>query len=214
MLPHALYKETNTMSFGKNSTLYTPLTAAMLPELRAAFPKATALDIVDQFSQIMTDHCVCELLLAVTNLRMIENHLEGRSAYLPLSAIKRNKRGKMQTSDMVLIHDVFVEQFMAGRSRDRLFDLLSFHGLALVTMHSCGGDVIPFDLSDSWYDEHADEQLLRTTLDWSGTSSKGVTEQMLFSTCVISQEEYQIVRDIVRIAFAILESQQELLLVA
>jgi hypothetical protein len=181
------------MSFGQNSTLYTPLTAEMLPGLRAAFPKAAALDIVDQFFKIMTDHCVCELLLVVTNLTMVERYLRGNKAYLPLSAIKTDKRGKMQTGDMKLIHD-----------------LLKFHGIALVTMHSCGGEIVPFHGKTKWYVAHRDEQLLRTELDRNGTMTIGVAESVLFAECDISLD-YHIVTLIVQKAFAILESQQELL---
>jgi len=49
------------------------------------------------------------------------------------------------------------------------------HNMEILFMHSCGGDISDPNSVDMYFQKTAEEQLLRTTLDWDGEMLKNVS---------------------------------------
>lgn len=157
------------MSSGKKSQLFHPIVESMLPAVKEAYPLAQP--HVQQVFEILTTDCHVETLLFVAVIDALDRALDGKPGTIILSAILNERPGKVQTPAMSLVHDVLVELPMAGRNYKRLQAYLASLGYEWCMMHSCGGDCVPIDRVEAWYDAMAAEQQLRTKLDWEGSSN-------------------------------------------
>ncbi len=192
------------MSLGKKSPLYRPVTEQDLPPLSRRFLFAQKL--IPNLFDVLTNGCRVEILLFVTIIDMIDRFLSGQSAGIRLSAIRKDGSGKMQTADMELVHDVLVELQMAGLNFRNLQRLLRQNlNAELCFMHSCGSDLVPIEDVDSYYASILTEQILRTELDWSGSSEKNVTESDVFRLSTFSEDDYAVFRRVIDISFRIID---------
>lgn len=167
----------------------------MLPFLELCYPSLAPQELERIFA-ILTRKCVVETLLFVAVLDMVSRARSGVSAKIMLSLVRKDKRGKMQTEEMELLHDVVVELQMAGGNFRELQRYLAGEGFQLCFMHSCGSDCVPLANVDQWYASHEGEQLLRTTLDWSGSVAKKVSPKLIVEEALISADEFATVRRI------------------
>lgn len=164
---------------------------------------------------VMTNKLNTETLLFATLLVMINRYRMGyrekapgfrRGAGIMLSAVKKGGTGKMQTPNMKLIHDVFVELPMAGNNFRKLQALLGQNGLTLALMHSCGGAIIPAKEIDDFYEETGEAQEMRTLLDWQGSMTIESPEKVMME-CNYSQAENTVVEWIVALTEMMIEAE-------
>jgi hypothetical protein len=165
------------VSSGKKSALYSPITKALVPIVAAQYPLASAHAL--PVYEILTQSCAVESLLFVSVIDMIERHVKKQPTDITLSVVHKDERGKIQTKNMELVHDVVVELQMAGREFRDLQYYLAAHGMKILFMHSCSVVIVDPDEEDTWYASVAAEQLMRTSLDWSGTQEKNVSGHYL-----------------------------------
>lgn len=163
------------MSMGTKSPLYRPITPAIVPFTRDEHPALA--QHIQPLYDILTDHCQIETLLWFATIDLLDRSLSGeREPELPggqfgpsilLSVVGKEGQGKYQSKELKLLHDVIVEMSMAGRNYRRLQEyLLDKFDRQIVLFHSCGGSMIcPKDL-ELYEDAVANEQHLRTDLDW------------------------------------------------
>lgn len=192
------------MSSGKKSELFRPIEPAMLAAVEAAHPAAAP--HVRAIHAILTDACHVETLLFVAVIDALDRALSGTPASILLSAVLRDGSGKAQTAEMELVHDVLVELPMAGRNYRRLQGYLGTLGFEWCMMHSCGGDCVPAGDVDAWYDARAEEQMLRTRLDWEGVSHKGVSDAFIRTSTRMTPGELATISRIAAQARALLPS--------
>lgn len=190
------------MSSGKKSELFRPIEPAMLAAVEASYPAAAP--HVRALHAILTDACRVETLLFMAVVDALDRAIVGVPASILLSAVLTDGSGKAQTAEMELVHDVLVELPMAGRNHKRLQAYLGTLGFEWCMMHSCGGDCVPADGVDAWYDARASEQLLRTRLDWEGRSLKNVPEAFIRVSTRMAPEELATISRIAARARALL----------
>ena len=178
------------MSFGKKSSLYRPVSTEMIASLCASFPSIPE-QVVQEAVHAMTDRISTETLLACAWLSML-NHALGGASYgtsIKLSALLHDGSGKAQTALMELLHDVVVELPMSTRLARKLDSILAVHGLAYVSYHSCGSEIMDAARVDQWLEQKAAEEMLRTELDWNGEMLKAVSEADIIHMAYITEAE-------------------------
>mgnify|MGYP001564472593 CR=1 FL=1 len=197
------------MSFSRNKQVevYIPVTEAALPLFYANFPRSHSLGLVDNIYCALTDHCCAETLQVAAVLQIVENHLDGHGRMLYLSALRRDRTGKMQTEEMRLLHDVIVEMPMNSYGYAQLQEVLRPHNMQMVMMHSCGGDIIPAgrDSYLAWWDKVKVEQLTRTWLDWSTTTEPAAQRSEVIAKTSMTIPDFEVVRKIFALSKTIAE---------
>ncbi len=183
----------------------------MIPAFRNEFPSSDEKGIIDEYFSIMTDHCECEALLAVCHLSMIENALQNKPNLVVLTSILHDKSGKIQTQAQEILHDVFVEQFMNSYGTKKFDILLAGFGLVQLTMHSCGGEIVPNteEVVRGWYNKYLPEQKLRTELDWNGGFKRNVSFDDVISQTTTTPEEIMFLETIYNVTMKILGLQDK-----
>lgn len=169
------------MSIGKKSNLFFPIDQTVVQAVSTLYPKMG--HHVPGIAEMMTlNETRVEALLFVSTIDVVSRasnrifDFEGKSASLYLSAIHNSKMHKGQTVAMELLHDVVVEMQMAGLQFEMLQSYLRKHfGLRMQFMHSCGADCTGEGDSLFIYQARAKEQALRTALDWTGQTRKGLS---------------------------------------
>lgn len=151
------------MSHGNHSPLYRPINQSIILKVSDIHGPVAA-----EIAHTL-DGCHIESLLFVSLVHQYSEAARGNHYDLQFSALDRGGRGKLQTPEMKLLHDVRVELMMAGRQYKRLDTWLRKKNIALCHRHSCGDAMVPVSREDAWYDEMEKDQLNRTWLDWSGS---------------------------------------------
>lgn len=186
------------MSSGKKSQLFQPVNEDMLFTLAGIYPNAV--ENIGSLYFILTNNCRVETLQFVAIVDMISrakkdnfDHYNGLAAMVMLSVMSKSGNQKYQTTNLELLHDVLVEVHMAGRNFKNLQKYLAKEELAYVSFHSCGSGITKLSHEDIFYDTVEKEQLMRTELDWSGTTEKnanhirvkndGVDAELILDTC-------------------------------
>ncbi len=193
------------MSSGKKSPLFRPITSDLLPWIEETHLRARP--HVRPIFEILTTDCYVETLLFVAVIDALDRALGGEPGTIMLSAVMKNGVGKAQTAAMELVHDVLVELPMAGRNYTRLQAYLKGIGFEWCMMHSCGGDCVPIDLVEAWYDARGGEQKLRTRLDWQGAMRKaaaGVDDAFVLASTLMEPGDLATINRIVRSAKMVL----------
>jgi hypothetical protein len=184
-----------SMSSGKKSPLFRPIDESMLPSVEEAYSRAKP--HVRPIFTILTTDCHVEALLFVAVIDAFDRALGGKPGTIMLSAILNERPGKVQTPAMSLVHDVLVELPMAGRNYKRLQAHLASLGYEWCMMHSCGGDCVPIDRVEAWYDAMAAAQQLRTKLDWEGSSNIVQTDTFISHDTSMSWVDLETINRIV-----------------
>lgn len=184
------------MSMGTKSLVYKPVEASMLPAIERSYPRLP-LGFVKNVFDILTKNLRTETLLFICVVDMLARFLDGEregqkrdlaiSTQLILSALRKDRKGKMQTDNMELIHDVVVELQMAGGNFRDLNRYLAGFGLKIVFGHSCKSAVVRAEDEDLFYSLFGEEQLLRTELDWSGPTTKSAPIDVVIRDCEYSE---------------------------
>lgn len=153
------------------------------------------LGLVNDVFSALTDHCYVETLQVVAVMTTIENYLMGSGRTFYLSALLRDRSGKMQTAEMRLLHDVIVEMPMNSFGYTQLQLVLAKYGMQFVMMHSCGGDIIPDGRESylAWWHSIKDQQLARTWLDWTTTTIPDSSNDEVISRTHMTQEDFAVI---------------------
>ncbi|MEK7636211.1 MAG: hypothetical protein AAB362_00780 [Patescibacteria group bacterium] len=183
------------MSYGKKSDLFQPVIMDMLPEFKRLYPRAER--YVDAIFNVLTAHCTVETLLFASVIDLLDRFERNKSSNIVLSVIRKDHRGKMQSENMELVHDVVVELQMAGDNFRKLQSYFYKHDRAMVFMHSCKVAIVALDEVDSYYQTVAKEQALRTMLDWTGVSEKNIQNARIIDEGVCGAESVCIIEKIV-----------------
>lgn len=163
--------------------------------------------IAREVADIMTQDLHCEALLFSVLVAMINEAEKGSrdldlaggdiAPVLLLSALNASGTAKVQTPQLKLVHDVVVELQMAGRNFARLQSYLrGAFGKEMVFYHSCGSAIVPTWKVEAFYDAVAQEQFLRTGLDWSSPSKLITQQELLLGSYRYTQKQYAFVRSI------------------
>lgn len=160
---------------GSRSIVYAPITRGGFEYILSQYPNVPR-EQAEALYSILTDRLTTETLLFTALIDLIDRYRKNGSASFKLSAIRKDKKGKVQTYAMELLHDVIVELQMAGRAMKKIQTELGKNGTMLAFMHSCESAIVDTQQVDSWLESKSEEEALRTRLDWEGTFEKGVPE--------------------------------------
>lgn len=166
------------MSMGTHCRLYRPIEPSVVSWTQARCAHDTLRIHIPAIARILTNHCKIETLLWFAVIDLIERALlDERDLALPggafapsllLSAIRKDGRGKHQTREMKLLHDVVVELGMAEENYETLQAYLREHlGLHIGGRHSCSKDCVRIDDLAAFRHAVRADQLQRTMLDWT-----------------------------------------------
>lgn len=186
------------MSYGHKHPEYSPVREEMLPEICEQYPEVSLTELVELY-QIWTRNLYTEIIAFVALISMIHRFRSGLRDEGPayrrygtgfiLSAIRKDKRGKMQTDGMEILHDALVELYMANEAMTDFRRWLLKHNLAFVSIHSCGSAIIHEGSRDLYLSEARGEQKLRTMLDWHGDTQRHTPLPQLLIDCEYEEEE-------------------------
>ena len=199
------------MSYGKLSHLYMPVKNDMVP----MFSSHLGLDqsMVEEIFDAMSTSCEVELLLFSAICSQVSIFSHGYRPMIYLSAVRRDLQGKVQTPSMKLLHDVYVELSMNMAGMRALQAVLAKHDMQLALMHSCGGDITNSgdDAFNVWFKKVADEQLIRTRLDWSGSHTVLDNDdwKLLEKICTIGDFQINLIKGIFLLAEHVYTAYQQ-----
>ncbi|MEX0931827.1 MAG: hypothetical protein WDZ88_03705 [Candidatus Paceibacterota bacterium] len=192
------------MSYGTKHETYKPVEAHMLHTLHKSYWQNLEPDEIRAIFDVMTEGLHTETLLftfIIDALARFESGAKDHASYgfgagIRLSAVCKNGKGKFQTTELKLLHDVIVEMQMAGRNFFELQKLLrTRYGATFVHYHSCGSAIISLEQVKEFYEVSSSDQLLRTKLDWSGAHNI-VSWQKLLQFATYTEEEMEIVQSV------------------
>ncbi len=182
------------MSMGSNSRLYRPIEAGIVSHTKRILRANELYSHIAPLYGILTNYCRVETLLWFAVVDLIERALLGeRDPEIPggtiaptllLSAVRKDGRGKHQTPEMKLLHDVVVELNMAEENYEELQAYLRKHlGMHIGGRHSCTKDVVRTEDLAAFRAAVRADQLHRTTLDWMQSTTQ-VSLRQLTGACV------------------------------
>ncbi len=188
------------MSMGTNSPLYRPIDQSVAAYTAGILRTDALGPHIGPLYRILTNHCKVEALLWFAVVDLIERALLGeRDPEIPggtiaptllLSAVRKDGRGKHQTPEMKLLHDVVVELNMAEENYEELQAYLrKYLGMHIGGRHSCSKDVVRTEDLAAFRAAVRADQLHRTTLDWTHETTQ-VSIRQLTLACVypVSQQ--------------------------
>lgn len=185
------------MSMGSRSLAYAPVTKKGVEIISQAYPNVDRA-LINKLYIALTDRLTTETLLFTAIISSVSRYLQQedvhgngkiRGAGFKLSALRKDKAGKMQSYVMELLHDVIVEMQMSGRTTRNVQNILSEYGMTMAFMHSCDEEIVATKDLDAWFESRAQEESLRTSLDWSGTLEKNVPVEEVLAKCEYTEAE-------------------------
>jgi hypothetical protein len=194
------------MSYGKKCELYCPVQPAMVSRLNHFYPSAAP--HIENLYKILTQNCIVETLLFVSIVDCVERYLAGeQDAGFRLSILRRDGKGKIQTRELEILHDVVVELQMAGENFEWLqqYLLRELRG-KFVFFHSCGKALVPVRDIAGWYQDVRAEQVQRTVLDWSGSMEKKVSEEYARQVGIVPEKLFENLHRIFQVSDYLLKS--------
>ncbi len=197
------------MSMGNNSSTYAPITRESVEVLKSIYTYVPT-DLVDELYEIFTNRLTTETLSFSVLMNMLDRYYRGEKGSLWYSVVRKDGTGKMQSKTQKLIHDVMVELHMAQRAMENMQVALAKRGITFVSCHSCGGETIALSEKGAWLEANANEEALRTRLDWEGTHTLYESSDEVVSLGKTTKEEMQVLEDCFVSAKKALEAKSSL----